>query len=315
MDVRVIHYFISVYEERSFTKAAERMHVVQSALSMQIRNLEEELRTPLFERAQRGLVPTIAGRRFYELCVPIARGISAAKQEIIDLTEGTLVTGSLRIGLTSSMCKNVLGNVLGEFHALYPNVDLTVTEAYARNITELVQGGTLDVGLGAMPLENGSLSCQLGFTDEYVLVSGQPINGPTLTPCDLAAMDDLTLVIPSERHLLGSTMVNHIASGRIKPRAVVKIDGTVATLESVRHSGWGAICLMNSVADRLDDPGTFIYPIGNPRMQFDLYLLHDLRSPLTRAGRTFIDMFSARLKEVQESWKERGDRAMAQSAG
>ena len=43
MDVRVIHYFIGVFEERSFTKAAERMHVVQSALSMQIRNLEEEL--------------------------------------------------------------------------------------------------------------------------------------------------------------------------------------------------------------------------------------------------------------------------------
>jgi DNA-binding transcriptional LysR family regulator len=304
MDVRGIHYFISVYEERSFTRAAERMHVVQSALSMQIRNLEEELRTPLFERAQRGLVPTIAGRRFYELCVPIARSISSARQEIFDLVEGTRVTGSLRIGLTSSMCKNVLGNVLEAFHALYPNVEVAVTEAYARNITELVQSGALDVGLGAMPLDNHSLSCELGFTDEYVLVSGQAINGPTGTPCDLATMKELTLVIPSERHLLGSTMLNHIASGRISPKAVLKIDGTVATLESVRHSGWGAICLMNSVADKLDASDTFIYPIANPKMQFDLYLLHDLRNPLTLAARRFIEMFGNRLKEVKSLWSD-----------
>jgi DNA-binding transcriptional LysR family regulator len=302
MDVRVIHYFIGVFEERSFTKAAERMHVVQSALSMQIRNLEEELKTPLFQRAQRGLEPTIAGRRFYELCVPIARSIAAAKQELVELAQGTSVTGSMRIGLTSSMCQNVLGNVLGDFHALYPQVEIMVTEAYARDITDLVQAGELDVGLGALPLDNNSLSCRLGFTDEYVLVSGHPINGPTMTSCDLSMMKDLTLVIPSDRHLLGTTMRGHIASGRISPKSVVTIDGMVATLESVRSSDWGAICLMNSVVDKLDNPETYIYPITNPRTVFDLYLLHDLRKPLTAASRIFIEMFEKRLNEVRTLW-------------
>ena len=54
MDIRLIHYFMSVYEERSFVKAAERMHVVPSALSMQIRNLEEELGTSVFDRTKKG---------------------------------------------------------------------------------------------------------------------------------------------------------------------------------------------------------------------------------------------------------------------
>lgn len=303
MDIRAIHYFIGVYEEKSFSKAAERMHVVQSALSMQIRNLEEELGSTLFQRTQRGLVPTVAGRRFYDLSVPIARSMASAKQEMMELAEGAQVSGALRIGLTSSMCKNVLGHVLGEYHELFPNVELTVTESYARNITELVQEGALDVGLGAVPLTPGSLSCTLGFTDEFVLVSGRPINGPSLTPCNLARMRDLTLVVPSERHLLGSTVMGHIAAGRIRPRALVRIDGMVATLESVRHSDWGAICLMNSVADRLHDGDTFIYPIAKPRMQFDLYLLHDLRQPLSAASRAFIDMFQRRLREVQAHWQ------------
>jgi DNA-binding transcriptional LysR family regulator len=302
VDIRAIHYFISAYEERGFTKAAERMNVVQSALSMQIRNLEDELQTPLFERSQRGLVPTAAARRFYELAVPIARSMASAKQEILALQEGIQASGTLRVGVTSSMCKNVLGDVLTEYHGLFPNIDLIVTEAYARNITELVQAGALDLGLGARPIEPGSLSCELGFTDEFVLVSGRPINGPSLTPCDLSKMRDLTLVVPSERHLLGSTVAEHIASGRIKPRTVVRIDGMVATLESVRHSDWGAICLMNSVADQVGAQDVFIYPISQPQMQFDLYLLHDLRTPLTQASRSFIEMFQRRLREVQTGW-------------
>lgn len=304
MDVKTIHYFISVFEERSFTKAAERMHVVQSALSMQIRNLEDELNVTLFHRAQRGLEPTVAGHRFYELCVPIARSIAAAKQELVELAQGASVVGSLRIGLTSSMCQNVLGNVLTKYHALYPQVEIAVTEAYARDITDQVQTGHLDLGLGALPLDTNSLSCRLGFTDEYVLVSGRPINGPSMTPCDLSTMKDLTLVIPSDRHLLGTIMRGHIASGLIAPKSVVTVNGMVAALESVRRSDWGAICLMNSVVDKLDDAEAYIYPITNPQTNFDLYLVHDLRKPLTPAAKIFIEMFENRLKEVRTLWSE-----------
>jgi DNA-binding transcriptional LysR family regulator len=304
MDIRIIHYFISVYEERNFTKAAERMHVVQSALSMQVRNLEDELKTPLFERLPRGLEPTIAGRRFYELCVPIARNIASAKQEIFDLMEGKRVTGSLRIGLTSSVCQGILGAVLAEFYEQYPNVDITVVEAYSRNVTELLQAGSLDVGLGALPLDRHSLVCRLGFTDKYVLVSGRPINGPSMTPCDLFLMNDMKLVIPSDRHLLGSTIMDYISSRQIRPKSVLKIDGMVATLESVRNSDWGAICLVNSIIDQLDSDKLFFYPLINPKIQFDLYLLHDLRYPLTLAARRFIEIVEIKLGDAQQVWAE-----------
>ncbi|NYT82398.1 LysR family transcriptional regulator [Alcaligenaceae bacterium] len=299
LDVRVINYFISVYEEGSFTKAAERMHVVQSTLSMQIRTLEDEFDALMFERTSKGLIPTIAGRRLYELCVPIARDLALARQEIRDLTQGDSIAGTLRIGLTSAMCRNVLGAVIEQFYQRYPKIDLMMMEGYARDVTERVQDGSLDVGLGALPLEESSLSCRLGFTDDYVLVSGRPINGPSFTPCNLFEMMDLKLIIPSERHLLGATMKAHLASGRLKPRGLMKVDGTGATLEVIRDSDWGAICLMNSVSERIECPHTFIYPIQKPTLQFDLYLLHNLGSPLDLAARAFIDLFETQLREVQ----------------
>jgi DNA-binding transcriptional LysR family regulator len=304
MDLKSIHYFISVFEERSFTKAADKMHVVQSAISMQIRNLEEELKTLLFERGMRGLAPTVAGRRLYERCVPIVKAIAGAKQEVLEMVQGNMVSGTVRIGLTSSMCQNTLGLVVAGYTRKYPDVHLSVTESYARNITDLVQSGALDLGLGALPLDNNSLSCRLAFTDYFVLVSGAPINGPTGTPCDLTQMKDLNLVVPSERHLLGTHMRQMIAGGRLRPHRMMVVDGMVATLESVKHSEWGALCLMNSVADRLGSGDTYIYPVVNPTIPFDLYLVHDLRRPPTAAARLFVEMFEQQLKDVAARWSK-----------
>jgi DNA-binding transcriptional LysR family regulator len=298
MDIRVIHYFISVYEEKSFTKAAERMHVVPSALSMQIRNLEDELGTAVFERTKRGVEATVAGRRFYELCLPIARTVATVKQEIRDLVQGNNVSGSLRVGLPSSLCQGILGGLLEEFYSRYPNVDITIVEAYSRYVTEQVQSGFLDVALGAMPIEHTSLACRPSFKDQFVLISGKPINGEQFTPCDLSKSKDLKLVVPSERHLMGSTLLDYIAGGQILAKRVAKIDGLVATMESVRNSDWGAVCQAVGVFNELISRKLFIYPIVKPTMQFDLYMLHSPRRPLTLAARCFVEMLEKKIEEV-----------------
>lgn len=278
------------------------MHVVQSALSMQIRNMEEELGGPLFDRTTSGLVPTRSGQHFYQLCIPIARSIASAKQEMIDLQTGSSTQGLLRIGITSPMCRNVLGDVLPRFLEIYPDFDISVSEGYSRDITEQVQDGKLDVGLGALPVGESSLTWTHGFTDRYVVVSGRPIHGPTMTPIELSELNGLTLILPTEQHLMRQTMDEHIASGRITPKRVITITGMVATLESVVNTDWAAIGLMNSVLERIDDEKTFIYPIINPTMFFDLYILHDLYNPLTLAAKQFVDMFRDRLMELRSIW-------------
>ena len=67
-DLRQIEYFVALYDERSITKAARRLNVVQPALSMQISRLERSFKTKLFERTSRGVIPTDTGRTFYGLC-------------------------------------------------------------------------------------------------------------------------------------------------------------------------------------------------------------------------------------------------------
>jgi LysR family transcriptional regulator, nitrogen assimilation regulatory protein len=102
VDFRQISYFMWVYEERSFSKAAAKANVVQSALSMQIRRIEDEFGVQLFNRLPRGVEPTEAGRKFYERCVPIARNFALAQEELSGASDLTALSGVIRVGLPGS---------------------------------------------------------------------------------------------------------------------------------------------------------------------------------------------------------------------
>ena len=293
MNIRDLSYFIAVYEERSFTKASERVHVVQSALSMRIRNLEEELGTRLFDRSSRGLDPTLTGARLYELVVPITRNVAAVKQEIIDLGQGSTVAGSVRIGLPPSICHGVIGELLCDYTARFPNVRLSIVEEYSRGLTEQVQQGLLDAALGAMPSNRSSLIYEPAFVDYFVFVSGAPVLGENLTPCDVYGLRSLKLIMPSERHLIGSILQGFIKSGKIIPDRVMCIDGVVSSLALARRSDW--VCIFPAIAltKEITSGSLFIYPISKPALRFDLYRVHDPRRPLSLATRFFFDMLSS----------------------
>lgn len=300
MDIRQIQYFIRVYEEGSFSRAAEKANVVQPALSMQIRRLEEELTTPLFERSSRGIEPTPAGRRFYERCLPIVHGIAAARQDIIEFVGGTRISGAIHIGCPPSVNRGIIGDVLTRYADLYPDVEVTLTEGYSNALTALVQEGVLDAALAAKASESSGLTSTPTFEDRLLLVAGTAVNGDDLTPCRLTDMKELKLILPSRRTLLGATIYDYIDSGIIRPKRVMHIDGVVATLELARASDWSAIFPVVAMAREAGRQGLFVYPVVAPDMSFNLHLVHDRRRPLTAAMRALTEMIETRLREIRD---------------
>jgi LysR family transcriptional regulator, nitrogen assimilation regulatory protein len=204
MDLRQIQYFLRAFEERSFTRAAEKANVVQPALSMQISRLEAELSTPLFVRTKKGLEPTAAGHRLYERCIPIARGVAAAKQDILDFAAGSRISQSFRVGMPPSIARGSAGTFLAKYLNDNPNIAVSVTEAYSADLTSLVRDGELDIALGAIPPADSGLAAWPAFKDSLVLVTGKPINGKSLTPCRLPKIDNLKLIVPAKSHLLNT---------------------------------------------------------------------------------------------------------------
>ncbi|WP_189382490.1 LysR family transcriptional regulator [Streptosporangium nondiastaticum] len=150
MELQQMRYVIAVAETGGFTRAAERCHVVQSALSHQIARLEKDLGTRLFDRTSRSVRLTAAGEAF----VPVARqAVEAADRARAEVEAATgVVRGRLAVGAISTVAAVDLADVLGRFRAGYPEVRISLRMGMSEELIEGVRQGALDVAfIGLVP--------------------------------------------------------------------------------------------------------------------------------------------------------------------
>jgi DNA-binding transcriptional LysR family regulator len=126
MELRHLRYFITVADELSFSRAAERLNMAQPPLSQQIQALETEMGAKLFDRTKRPLQLTLAGQAFLIEARSTLINLEKAIQRIQLIHQGEL--GHLSIGFTSSIANGILPNVLRVFRQQYPNVKLILRE-------------------------------------------------------------------------------------------------------------------------------------------------------------------------------------------
>jgi DNA-binding transcriptional LysR family regulator len=145
MELRHLRYFLAVAEEAHFGRAATRLHIVQPALSMQIRALEAELGTPLFERTSRRVLLTEAGVIFRVEAERTIQQAARAKDVAQRAARGEV--GTVRIGFVGNATfAGTLAADLNSFKLAYPKVDIDVTELLPLGQVEAISSGHLDVG-------------------------------------------------------------------------------------------------------------------------------------------------------------------------
>jgi DNA-binding transcriptional LysR family regulator len=142
MELRHLRYFVAIAEERSFTRAAERLWVAQPGLSTQIRRLESELGTQLFERHTRGVDLTDAGEVFLERARTALAAAEAARSTGRDLEEG--LVGSVRLGIVTGAGWPGISALLGRFGRERAAIELTVVESYGGTLLRDLRDGRLD---------------------------------------------------------------------------------------------------------------------------------------------------------------------------
>lgn len=146
MELRHLRYFVTVAEVLHFSRAAQKLNIGQPPLSMQIRALEEELGVALFERSQRRVFLTAAGRTFLVRARQILADAEAARQEVQQIAG--LDAGELRIAFTTSApMTHLMKRVLTAYRQRYPRVTLTLSESPSERQREALAERTLDIGL------------------------------------------------------------------------------------------------------------------------------------------------------------------------
>lgn len=166
MELYQLEYFLEAARQRNFTRAAARLHLAQAALSEQIRKLESELGTPLFNRGRRETVLTAAGETLRLHAEALIDRAAAARHAVQDLVG--LRGGRLTIGAIPSVSACLLPSAIAAFRKRHPLVELALFEGTSEAVAQWVGDGRVEFGIVQLPTTDGSFDEHLLLTEPFV---------------------------------------------------------------------------------------------------------------------------------------------------
>lgn len=183
MDLDQLHTFLEIVRLKSFSKAAVTCFRTQPAISAQVRQLESELNTTLFERLGTRISLTMAGRIFAEYAEQILALRKQAQETIAELEK--VPRGELIIAANEATCIYVLPEVFSGYKQLFPNVQLQVDRSFGARVVEAVIDNLADFGICQLPIQEKKLQVVLIHTDEIkcVVRPDHPLAGAASVTC------------------------------------------------------------------------------------------------------------------------------------
>ncbi len=249
MELRQLRYFVAVAEELHFGRAAERVHVVQPALSQQIKKLERELGVVLLARTRRRVSMTEPGRAFLKEARRVLSHAAAAVEAARRAAAGE--TGRLRLGYVDWAIYLQLPETLRAYRERYPEVDLQIAEMGREAQQEAFSRGELDVGLFAYREGEGDFSYERVVSDPLMVVLPDTHRATNQARVRLETLaDDPWVLFPrafGSRYL--EVVVAACAAAGFEPR-VAQEAGEMNALAALVGAGFGVTLLPSSVALR-----------------------------------------------------------------
>ncbi len=219
MELRQLRYFVAVAEEGNFSRAAERLHVSQPPLSMQIKGLEQELGIRLFERSNRGVSLTPAGQVFFEEARSVLSRLELARLRALQTDRGE--TGTLSVGFVSIADYGILPPALKSFRARFPRVEVQLHELTTDAQIHALRDARLDLGIGLAPVDEPDLEFERVSREELVLAA--PSNHPAAKggrSVDLRTLAKESFIVPPRNIAPGlyDLTIGHCRSFGFMPR-------------------------------------------------------------------------------------------------
>ena len=304
MELRHLRYFLAVADAGSFTSAAERLGVVQPALSQQIRALEGELGVTLIDRGARMRGLTEAGARFAARARRILLEADGAVQEMAAVAGARI--GRVRLGCAlQSLTEARVAGILGEFRRRHPGLDVTFREAYTRPLLERLAHGRLDLALVHLGKGEGPPGLKVeyqGLPVEIERLYEEPLLLAVGPRHRLADRHEVRWKDLADEELVGfgpgSTIRELVARAAREARVEMRTSRSAANLGSIRalvSAGLG-VAVLPKVALTLPGPPVRGVRLVAPRLTRIVALARNTTRYESPAARTFAEFLRARLR-------------------
>lgn len=254
LDIKHLKLIVAVTEEKSVTRAGERLHLTQSALSHQLRDLEERLGTPLFLRLNKKMVLTQAGERLLQSAQHVLGELKHAEADLKKMAASD--QGTLRLSTECYTCYYWLPELLREFGHKYPKVEVNIALESTHEPLPALLNGKLDVAIVADAPRDARILYRPLFKDELMVITppDHPLAAkPYWRAQDFADQHLFLCISPQNSHLYNQVLT----PAGVKPARFSQMQLVEAIVEIVK-AGLGVSALARWAVQAHLDAGTLV---------------------------------------------------------
>lgn len=237
MDIHNLKIFITVFEHKSFSRAADVLNVSQPTVSEHLKNLEEELGVRLFDRLGRRIVPTRHGEELYSKALKVMRSFESLREEMADMRE--TVSGPLVVAASTIPGEYFLPRVIADFCSRYPGVSAKVLIKDSRGVTDMLLSFEAHLGFVGAVMDKAKLEYIPVFKDQLILIGkGAEEEHEAMDP---AGIERIPLVNREEGSGTRRTMERWMEASGVDPANlnVIAVLGSTSAVISAVRAGLG----------------------------------------------------------------------------
>lgn len=258
MSDRRLQVFYTVARLLSFTKAAEELHMTQPAVTFQVRQLEEQYNTRLFDRTHNRISLTEAGGKVYECGARIFEIYAEMDNAVRQLTGD--ISGVLILGASTTIAEYMLPVLLGDFKAEHPDVTVRLKVANTDGIVSQVENNEIDLGVVEAPVTNKNLVVEECSTDQLVVIvpPGHALANESVVP--LKSLSDYPFICREEGSGTREVMLESMhASGLGQSDLNVSMElGSLESIKGAVEAGMGISVISSATIQKEVKLGTLI---------------------------------------------------------
>ncbi|WP_042461863.1 LysR family transcriptional regulator [Neobacillus dielmonensis] len=273
MDIKQLRYFIAIAEEKNITAAANRLHMSQPPLSMQLKQMEDELGVKLVERNGKSMELTDKGKVLYHRALHLVNSVEEIKNEVQETEEGK--RGQLAVGI-NTLSVTGFAEMIQFFHKQFPLVSLKIVQNDSFYLADMVKTRAIEMAFVRLPLEQRDFSYQHLLSEPFVFVSNKKSQVMTLEE-----ISRLPLIIPSSEGLgIYNTILEAFSKQNLPLNSIAECSDMHVLMEMVK-GGMGATIVPKSVLNVYGDQGLHSTPIQDAQLVSSLgviWLEHHLVS-------------------------------------
>lgn len=298
MDIRQLRYFLEIVAQGSLTRAAESLHVAQPALSLHLKNMEEQLGTRLLTRSRSGVTPTEAGELLLQRARAILEDLARTEDDIRNLE--TDPSGIVRIGLPGTISAMVSLPLILAARERFPRITLNITEAMSGFVGDWLSEGKIDLAVLYSRSKDARIRSELLLEEELVVL--WPADAERPQEMNMAALDNVPMVLPSGAHGLRVLIDRTFQALGFAPEIAMEID-SFNNIKRLVAAGFGpSILPLYAVTEEVAAGSLCVSRIAAPGLWRGAHLMSPSGRPVTRA----LEAVHALLREVILDLRDKG---------